>query len=325
MRIMLVDDSMTSRTVTANSLRNMGHTVVESADGLTALGLLIHDAVDLILLDVDMPVIDGYETARRIRAQSSDSQWVPIIFLSSRMEDEDVACGIEAGGDDYITKPVSTVVLRAKIRAMQRITDMRTRLVDLGRELQQVNASLRQLSAQDGLTGIANRRELDRVLDQEWRRAGRQGHSLTLIMCDVDHFKRYNDTYGHQGGDECLRAVAQAINRCARRPADVTARYGGEEFALLLPETSAAGALEVAGHVLIAVRDLKLPHQGSPVAQVTVSVGVAACVPDKDLQLSELVRAADQALYQAKEQGRNRAAFARFDSSPKTPRLTASL
>ena len=183
----------------------MGHTVTDASDGQHAIELFKSGPHDLIVLDVEMPVLNGFETARRIRALAGEHEWIPIIFLSANVQDKDVAAGIEAGGDDYLVKPTSPIVLRAKINAMQRITDMRQRLVNLKEQLEQHNASLREESSQDALTGIPNRRCFDAAFEQEWNHATRTGKPLALLIGDVDFFKKYNDTYGHQKGDACLK------------------------------------------------------------------------------------------------------------------------
>jgi diguanylate cyclase (GGDEF)-like protein len=199
------------------------------------------------------------------------------------------------------------VVLRAKINAMQRITVMRQRLVDLTQELEGKNASLKEESSQDALTGIPNRRSFDAAFDQEWNHALRSGKPVALLLADVDYFKRFNDTYGHQKGDECLKAVASAMRGAAWRKVDLVARYGGEEFALLLPETPPVSALLVAGRVLEALRAMRLPHEAAPSGHVTMSIGVCATVPQNGQDPAELVKTADRALYDAKSKGRNQA------------------
>lgn len=310
MRILLVDDSRTSRMVTGGHLSEGGHTVVEAANGREALVRLDEHEVDLILMDVEMPEMNGYDTAKAIRRQHSDEEWVPLIFLSGRVEDHDLAQGIDAGGDDYIHKPVSPVVLQSKIVAMERITAMRSRLLSMQAQLADANQELRRLSSQDGLTGIANRRCFDQALEAEWRRARRSGMPLGLIMLDVDYFKRYNDTYGHQKGDDCLKAVAQAISDSVSRGGDLVARYGGEEFAILLPETPAPGGMQIAERVLSSIRVKALVHESSDVAAiVTASLGLSVGVPTQSSTPADLVKAADNALYRAKCRGRNTCQF----------------
>jgi diguanylate cyclase (GGDEF)-like protein len=173
--------------------------------------------------------------------------------------------------------------------------------------LQTANQQLTSLVSLDGLTQIANRRRFDEYLSLEWRRMARETAPLSLILCDVDYFKRYNDTYGHQAGDACLQQVAQAISRVLKRPADLAARYGGEEFAVILPNTKAEGAVLVAEAMLKEIQQLLIPHATSSVSEyVTLSVGVSSTVPQKEFSQAALIAAADKALYEAKEQGRNR-------------------
>ncbi|HEY4441711.1 MAG TPA: diguanylate cyclase [Candidatus Elarobacter sp.] len=306
MKVLLVDDSKVARELTAWYLTEMGHPVVQAPDGKTALALYRSENPDIVLLDVEMPEMNGYAVAREMR-KNAEERWVPIIFLSGRVGDDDVALGIEAGGDDYIAKPVGPVVLKAKLNAMRRITEMQSRLLEMSRQLQQVNRELVTLSSSDGLTGIANRRTFDRSLELEWQRGLRSAKPLALVISDVDFFKRYNDTYGHHEGDACLRAVAGALAGAVSRPADVVARFGGEEFVVLLPETDIDGAVVVAEQLAEAVRALRLRHEKSDAApHVTMSFGVASCVPAHALTSDRLVETADQALYEAKSAGRDR-------------------
>ncbi|MEM9274883.1 MAG: diguanylate cyclase [Cyanobacteria bacterium P01_F01_bin.143] len=173
--------------------------------------------------------------------------------------------------------------------------------------LQQVNQKLERLVNIDGLTGVSNRRHFDDYLDREWRRLQREHKPLSLILCDVDHFKLYNDFYGHLQGDDCLCQVAQAIAQALSRPADLVARYGGEEFAVILPNTDIAGTHEVANKIQQAIRDLKLPHNSSKTSQfVTISIGISSQIPEQGQSLEDLIRTTDQALYTAKDQGRDR-------------------
>ena len=313
MRILYADDSRTLRATLGDQMRAMGHEVVEASDGREALEKFGSQPPDLVVLDVEMPLMNGYDTARQIRKTNGEHDWIPIIFLSGNVRDTDIATGIEAGGDDYLSKPVSPTVLRAKINAMQRITGMRRRLIDLSQELAGINANLREQSTQDSLTGIPNRRAFDAVFEQQWNHGARTGKPLALLLADVDYFKRYNDNYGHQKGDECLRAVAGALREAALRKVDLVARYGGEEFAMMLPDTPAVSALLVAGRLLEAVRALRLPHANSSASgHVTISLGVCAAVPREGNSPGELIRVADRALYDAKAKGRNQAVLLAF-------------
>jgi len=306
MKILVVDDSPTIRAALKALLERMGHTVVEANDGKEALQIYRHDRPGLVLIDVVMPVMDGYESARHMRKTSAD-EWVPIIFLSSKEADQDLDRAIEAGGDDYLVKPVSFVVLNAKIRALQRLESMRTKQLEMSRDLATANRELEKLSRQDGLTGIANRRYFDSYLLTEVRRATREKAPVSLILSDVYHFKAFNDCYGHQAGDDCLRRVAAALSSAGRRPADLAARYGGEEFAMVLPGTVLDGAVDVAQAVSRVIDGLGIPHARSAVDQkVTLSQGIVSLIPEKETASEDLIQHADQALYQAKQQGRNR-------------------
>jgi len=315
MKILIVEDTRTSLLILTQYVQRLGATAVQADSGERAIALFQSEHPDLVLLDIVLPDIDGFTVAQRLRALEENGNWTPIIFLSSLDKDEDIEKGIAAGGDDYLAKPISEVVLGAKIRAMQRIIQMRTSLVVLARKLDVANQELVRLSARDGLTGIANRRLFDECMSREWRRARRNSSSMALLMCDVDHFKAYNDTYGHQAGDDCLRRVAEAIQRCMERAADIAARYGGEEFAVILPETQIGGALFMAEKIRHAIHALHIPHAASPLGQITLSIGIAALAPGENDEPERLIETADRALYHAKHDGRDRVCRADHESS----------
>ena len=305
-KILIVDDSATSRASLAAAVREMKLEPLLAENGEQGIASFLTERPSLILLDVNMPGIDGYETARRIRAASLE-EWTPIIFLSASVHDQDLERAIECGGDDYLVKPVSTVVLSAKIRAMQRLDKMRGRLVEVSSALATANQRLEMLAHQDGLTGIANRRAFDYLMERQFAHAVRRREPLSLVLCDVDYFKAYNDRYGHPAGDACLRQVGAAVARGCRRATDFAARYGGEEFALLLPDTASPGALEVVEKVRGEIASLAIPHDASATAGiVTMSAGIATFASDRDKTPAELISRADQALYRAKQLGRNR-------------------
>jgi diguanylate cyclase (GGDEF)-like protein len=305
MKILVVDDSSTIRAALALLVKKMGHEVLQAADGVEAVETYLREKPDLVLIDVVMPHCDGYEAARRMRAGNPE-EWAPIIFLSSMEADQDLERAIEAGGDDYLVKPVSFVVLNAKIRAMQRIDSMRRKLQEMSSQLTSVNRELEQLSRQDALTRIANRRYFDSYLAQELRRAARERTALSLVIVDVDYFKRYNDRYGHQAGDDCLRQVAGLLSAACRRPADLAARYGGEEFAIILPDTPADGSLMVADNLRLSLARLAVPHAESEIGKcITISQGVATLMAGAACSPEQLIACADQALYAAKQKGRN--------------------
>ncbi|HZF20620.1 MAG TPA: diguanylate cyclase [Burkholderiales bacterium] len=306
MKVLIVDDSPTIRAALRTLVEKMGHSVIDAEDGSKGLATYRDSRPDLVLIDVVMPVMDGYDAARQMR-QIRPDEWIPIIFLSSKEADQDLDRAIEAGGDDYLVKPVSFVVLNAKIRALQRIEATRVKLLDTSRELAAANRELENLSRQDGLTGIANRRHFDSYLLTEMKRASRERQPLSLILADVDYFKAYNDYYGHQAGDDCLRQVASALKSVGKRPADLAARYGGEEFAIVLPATALEGAVDVAKSLARAIEGLAIAHVRSGVSdKISLSQGVASLVPGNDTRPESIIELADQALYQAKQQGRNR-------------------
>lgn len=265
-----------------------------------------------------MPDVDGFTLVRFFRADPETSA-VPIIVLSSKEDPRDKSRAFEIGASDYLVKIPDKIELIARVRAHSRSflaqlerDEAYRALAALKHQLEVKNAELQRLSTVDGLTGLANRRRFDEVLDQECRRARREGMPLALIMTDVDFFKKYNDRYGHQGGDECLRRVAAVLAHGARRPADLAARYGGEEFALVLPHTNEEGAVAVAEGLRSGVAALNILHASSSAASyVTLSLGVAVAEPDSPaLEPQRLIERADAALYEAKRGGRNRFALA---------------
>jgi two-component system chemotaxis family response regulator WspR len=266
----------------------------------------------IILQDLVMPEIDGLTMVKFYRANPVLSQ-VPIIVLSTKEEPEIKSRAFEYGANDYIVKLPDRMELVARIRYhSQAYINQKQRdeafqaLVKSQRELAEANAILQKLSSLDGLTGIPNRRRFDEVLKAEWQRAMRHATSLSLIMLDIDFFKLYNDTYGHQGGDDCLRQVAAVLEMTAHRETDMVARYGGEEFAAILPETGSKGAFEVAEAMRANIEKENIPHESSRVADyVSISVGVATWVPERDSRPEDIVELADKALYRAKEGGRN--------------------
>ena len=285
-------------------LESLGHTVVSGANGHQALELYQSSTPDLVLLDVIMPLMDGHQVAREIRSTYED--WVPIIFLSGRNNTEDIVAGIESGGDDYLTKPVDVEILKAKMNAMQRIATMRHQLISVTKKLENANQELQKMADSDGLTGLANRRFLDGYLQQMLRHCKRHQQPLSLIMIDIDHFKAYNDIYGHLAGDSCLKKIAKAMKQCAKRPIDLAGRYGGEEFCLILPDTNEQGALTVAESLRSSLHQLAIPHTGSQTQSfVTFSGGCMTAIPGDHTDAVTFFRRADQALYQAKKNGRD--------------------
>lgn len=306
LKVLVVEDSKVTLRAICNYLERMDIQPLKAETGKDALEIYRREHPDIILLDGRLPDIDGFDVAREIRAMEKKKDWTAIIFLTSMSKDEDLARGIEAGGDDYLMKPISEVVLKAKVSAMRRLVEMQRSLVAVTHKLNVANQELQRLSTTDGLTGISNRRMFDEMSVREWRRCERMKKPLSLVMVDVDYFKHYNDHYGHQAGDECLKAVAAQMLRAAPRASDVVARYGGEEFVFALGETDMDGAKWVANHLRQRIADLMMPHAAIALQYVTVSCGVASVVPGDNVSLEILLQSADYALYQAKELGRNR-------------------
>ncbi|HNE41925.1 MAG TPA: diguanylate cyclase [Rhodocyclaceae bacterium] len=311
MKILVVEDTRTNAALLREILLRRGDDALVAETGAQALAAYDAESPDLILLDVMLPDTDGYTVAREVRKRETNRRWTPIIFLSAMTSDAHLEAGIAAGGDDYLFKPISEAVVAAKIAAMQRLVRMRDQLVETTRQLDTANRELQRLSTRDGLTGIGNRRFFDDLLTREWGRSLRNGSEIALLLCDVDYFKRYNDTYGHQTGDQCLKAVADALASAVGRTSDIVARYGGEEFVVVLPDTSVGGILFVAEKLRHGVHCLAIPHSASERGFVTISVGIASAVPTRGLTPAALIDRADRALYRAKQGGRDR--VCRFD------------
>ena len=297
-KILIVDDEKINIDVLVGLL-NPEYRTVAAKSGDQALRRLENPPLpDLLLLDVMMPGMDGYETCRIIKSNPKTRD-IPIIFITAKTEEQDEARGFQVGAVDYITKPFSPLIAVARVK---------THI-----ELKRRGDMLERLAGLDGLTGIPNRRRFDQVLDDEWKRSMRYGHCISLAMIDIDYFKRFNDHYGHTEGDACLKKVAGTIAWSLNRSEDFVARYGGEEFACIIPEATCQGSMAVTGKIIEHVRRLRIPHEFSDVADhVTISIGVATCVPLVNDNSQALIAAADRALYQAKQEGRNR--IVRLDS-----------
>lgn len=319
--VLLVDD----QAMVAEAIRRM---LVEESDiefhycqePVKAVGKANEIRPTIILQDLVMPDVDGYTLLKFYRGNPATSG-TPVIILSSREDPKDKRQAFENGANDYLVKLPDRIELIARIRAhsksyllqLQRdeayreMQKLQEQLTESHKKLEENNAILQRLSTMDGLTGIANRRHFDETLMLQWRIGLREKKTLSIIMMDIDFFKKYNDGYGHQGGDDCLKAVAKALSTSLHRPGDFIARYGGEEFVVILPNTDAKGAAEVAEHLRANVQAANIPHAYSAVANhVSVSLGVAAMQPDETAKPADLLARADAALYKSKEQGRNR-------------------
>lgn len=297
-RILIVDDSPTNVQILAEGLKADYHIKVANSGAGALRAATSSEPPDLILLDAIMPEMDGYEVCRRLTAGDATRN-IPIIFVTANHNAADEERGLNLGAADYITKPFNLPIVKARVRnhiLLKQKTDM-----------------LESLAQLDGLTNIPNRRRLEEVLAVEWRRASRTQTPISVVMLDIDHFKPFNDYYGHGVGDICLKAVAQVLQSMLSRPADMVARYGGEEFAAVLPGVGFSGASAVAENFRQAVYSLHLPHARSSVLdQVTITAGFASCAMPTGDSYTELLTAADKMLYQAKSAGRNRSCGTRL-------------
>ncbi len=290
-RILVVDDAMENIQILHAALQDE-HEVLFALDGSRALELAHTQHPDLILLDALMPDADGYVLCRELLAAPETAD-IPIVFVTALSSPEDETRALEAGAADFISKPVNAAVVRARVRTQLTVKRQRD--------------ALRALILVDALTGVANRRAFDERLDAEWRRCSRSGLPVALMLVDIDHFKLYNDHYGHPGGDATLVQVAGAMRRTAGRGQDLVARYGGEEFAILLPQLDAQGAGGVARRLMAELDHMAIPHAASPTApHLTASMGIACMVPGEHSFPADLIQVADALLYQAKAGGRNR-------------------
>jgi diguanylate cyclase (GGDEF)-like protein len=267
------------------------HEVFFATSGEDALEFCQTNCPDLILLDVIMPGLNGYEVCRRLK-QDERTREIPVIFVTAQSDASEEEDGLAAGAVDFIAKSASANVMRARVGT----------LITLKRQ----SDLLRRMARVDALTGVANRRHFDETLSSEWRRCMRSGKALSLVLIDLDHFKLFNDRYGHQAGDSCLQQVAACLKAGFARSHDLVARYGGEEFVCVMPETSLTGAESKAHELEEAVRALRIPHDKSAVAGgiVTISLGVAVAVPNVGDDCAALILCADRSLYMAKDAGR---------------------
>ena len=290
--ILCIDDDRDMLNLLEKILAGAGYKVITAGDGRQGLIEANNRKPDLILLDVTMPGMDGYEVCRKMKEEETTKD-IPIIFITAKQQDADEDKGLQMGAADYVRKPFYPPIVKSRVR---------TQL-----ELKSKTDMLERLAAIDGLTNIYNRRNFDEMLELEWKRAMRNNLPLSLIMSDVDHFKGYNDNYGHAAGDDCLRMVSQGLKDMLQRPADLLARYGGEEFAVILPETDYNGAIYIATTLVTGIGNLNISYAHSPVAgHVTISIGVATSIPGKNCETPlQLIEAADSMLYVAKRNGRN--------------------
>ncbi|MCX7922981.1 MAG: diguanylate cyclase [Clostridia bacterium] len=315
--VLIVDDRPENLLVLESILEGLDCNIVKATSGNEALGLMLDYDFALVLLDVQMPEMDGFETAELMRG-SELTRNIPIIFVTAiSKEQRCIFKGYEVGAVDYLFKPIEPVILKSKVKVFielytqKRLLEEQTKLLELKvkelTELKEENEKLESLSIRDGLTGIPNRRYFDQYIEMNWKSCAREAVPLSLIMIDIDYFKDYNDNYGHPKGDDCLIQVAQTLASGAKRPTDLVARYGGEEFAVVLPGTGSEGAKKVAERIRRDIESMGLTHEYSKVKPyVTVSLGVATILPSQGRYADQFINSADKALYQAKQEGRNR-------------------
>jgi two-component system cell cycle response regulator len=290
-----------------------GHECLAAGDGQIAWELLEESAVDVVISDWLMPGLDGIELCRRIRERArpaADPRYVYVILATALSDGQDRLTGMRAGADDYLVKPVDPTDLQARLIVAARITALHRELARHRGELERLNAQESKAARTDPLTQLGNRLRLEEDLAAMRARTERYGHRYCAVLCDLDHFKAYNDTMGHPAGDQALRAVASVI-RNGSRSGDTAYRYGGEEFVVILPEQTLATAGVAAERLRRSVEQLAIPHPGlDPPGVVTLSAGVAELVSGDASSVERLVADADAALYRAKELGRNRVQIA---------------
>jgi two-component system, cell cycle response regulator len=303
--ILIAEDDSVSREILRRALVRLGHECLTARDGNEAWEMFQRLPVDVVISDRLMPGIDGIELCRRVR-EHTGSGYPYFIFLTSMGDRQDLLAGMRAGADDYLTKPLDAYELRVRLIAAARLTSLHRRLSEQKDELERLNLQLQGQARRDPLTGLGNRLKLWEDLEALHGGVERYGRVYALAMCDVDFFKRYNDTWGHPAGDDVLRTVAGIITDDSRS-SNQAYRYGGEEFLLILPDHSLDAAVSAIEHLRETVASRSIPHPGNtPPGIVTISAGIAVAVPGEDTTPEIVLREADTALYRAKTQGRNR-------------------
>lgn len=321
--VLVADDDKIVRLLLREAMEKEGYLVVEVTDGKQCLDTFFEIKPDLVLLDAIMPVMDGFtcceqlmQIARKNLALAIanfdidslvtnnviSKLWerTPILMITGLDDPDSVDRAFAVGASDFVTKPIHWAVLRQRVKRL-------LQQAQVYKQLEAANQALQQLANMDGLTGVANRRCFDQYLNTQWLHSLKEEYPLSLILCDIDFFKRYNDKYGHPAGDLCLQKVASVLKGAAQKKHDLVARYGGEEFAIVMSNTPTSGAVHVAAAMQSGVRELQIPHAESAVSNyVTLSLGVSTIIPSTDYSPQSLIQTADKGLYQAKASGRNR-------------------
>jgi two-component system chemotaxis response regulator CheY len=317
MKILVVDDDAVALLVLQAAVQSLGHECETALDGVTAWTAFQQRPPAVLISDLRMPGLAGLELCRRVRAHDTET-YTYLILVTSHGGPDQVLKGMGAGADDYLIKPLNPSDLGARLVAAARVTALHGSLAGQRSELEAANRELAAVSRQDPLTGLGNRRALDEDLDQLEARVGRYGHVYSMALFDIDHFKSYNDTYGHQAGDEALRRVAAQLSGDARG-GDVVYRYGGEEFLCIFPEQSRATGRVAVERMRCGVEALAIPHAGHPLGILTVSAGLAVLDPLSRRSAAAVLKEADEALYVAKQRGRNRVALSAEREREATP------
>ena len=296
MKILIVEDETIYRRMVKKVLLTEGHDIVEAADGQSAWELFQHDPIQLVITDWMMPGLDGPGLIQNIR-NSPQENYTYIIMLTAMSEKDNIVLGLESGADEYLTKPFNSRELIARVASGMRILRLEEQLTHARKQME-------VLAMHDTLTGLLNRRAINEYGESEFALACRKGSPLSIVMIDVDHFKSVNDAYGHKTGDVTLQRIA-ALLSADLRIYDRAGRWGGEEFILILPDTGEEDAVKVAERIRIRTGEMSIPLENGEPFSVRISLGVAGC-PSQFQSLAKFIDAADQALYQAKQNGRNR-------------------
>jgi two-component system chemotaxis response regulator CheY len=306
-RVLVADDETTTRLVVKAVVQKLGHECLVASDGDRAWTLLQESPIDMLITDWMMPGVDGPELCRRIRDRSADT-YTYIVLATVLSERHDILAGMEAGADDYLIKPLDPFDVQTRLVAAERVAALHRQLGDARTELQRLNRELAEQARTDHLTQLGNRLRLREDLQRLQARAERHGRSYCVALCDLDHFKIYNDTYGHPQGDVALQQVA-AILAADLRAGDAAYRYGGEEFVVLFDGDDLPSAVETTERLRAAVEALAIAHRGNnPPGVLTISAGVAGYTPQSSDDSNGIIERADRALYTAKQHGRNRIA-----------------
>lgn len=302
--ILIVEDEPNSRLLLKTYLNSDGYEVTMARSGEEALRIVAEDPPSAIILDILLPKMNGYEVCERLKTSES-THFIPIILATALRGDEERVRGIGVGADDFVSKPFNRMELLTRVKSLLRIKRLHEALEQKVKELEKTKAKLRQLAVTDGLTGLNNYRFFRRQLQLEVSRSKRFKFPFSLLMMDIDHFKLYNDSFGHLNGDKVLKRFARLLYENVRQ-VDFPARYGGEEFVLILPGTEKISAKVVAEKIRRLVEQSRFPFaEKLPSGRVTISVGVAS-FPQDTQDEEELIRLSDEALYKAKSEGRNR-------------------